>query len=100
MKRFLFLLGVVAAAVLAKQFCYKKTDGFAHYKILSSLPFNEEWEVPPLSENEAKEVSAILDQPFYYLAKGAQSYVFASKDGQSVIKFFRIYHLTPPRWLN
>jgi hypothetical protein len=96
LRGFLFLAGTILAGVLAKQFCYKQTDGFAHYKILSSLSFNPDWEVNNAAEAE---ISAILDQPFRYLAKGAQSYVFASEDGQYVIKFFRIYHLQPPLWL-
>jgi hypothetical protein len=100
-KHFRSILGILAVAlfvVLAKKFCYQKTDGFALYKICSSLPFNREWE--PSSPQAPKELSRIFDQPFYYLAKGAQSYVFASQDGQTVIKFFRIYHLRPPAWLS
>jgi hypothetical protein len=51
------------------------------------------------SPSQQQELSTLFDQPFHYLAKGAQSYVFASADGQTVIKFFRLYHLTPPVWL-
>lgn len=95
-KRVAILLVVVLCGVGAKQFCYKKTDGFALYKILSSLPYHEEWE--PRSSSPV-ELSQILGQPYYYLAKGAQSYVFVSEDGQTVIKFFRLYHLSPPAWM-
>lgn len=98
LKNYAFVLGVVLAGILAKQFCYKKTDGFAHYKILSELTFNPEWE-PRNSNDVPLDLQKILDQPFYYLAKGAQSYVFASKDGETVIKFFRIYHMSPPLWM-
>ncbi|MBS0604351.1 MAG: hypothetical protein JSS60_04845 [Verrucomicrobia bacterium] len=93
------LLAVVLFAVLAKQFCYKKTDGFALYKILSDLSFNQEWECPPLSQADSEQLEKILSQPFHYLAKGAQSYVFASEDGETVIKFFRVYHMRPPLWM-
>ncbi len=96
LKSLFSVLVIVVSGVLVKQFCYKKTDGFALYKILSPLSFNPEWEPSSPAVNE---LSEILDQPFYYLAKGAQSYVFASKDGQTVIKFFRVYHLLPPVWL-
>jgi hypothetical protein len=99
LKSLLYCGAVILCAVLLKQFCYKKTDGFALYKILSSLPFCQEWECAPPSPATAEEIAHILDQPFYYLAKGAQSYVFASEDGKSVIKFFRLYHLRPPVWL-
>ncbi len=88
------LIGV--GGILAKQFCYKKTDGFALYKVLSSLAYNPAWDVGP---QDPPALSKIFDQPFHYLAKGAQSYVFVSEDGETVIKFFRIYHLQPPLWL-
>jgi hypothetical protein len=41
------------------------------------------------TEMPTQEILAILSQPFSYLDKGAQSYVFASKDGHYVIKLFR-----------
>jgi hypothetical protein len=96
----IYLLAIAIGAVLIKQFCHKRTDGFALYKILSSLPFDPEWDSCFSDLEESGALSKILDQPFYYLAKGAQSYVFVSEDGQTVIKFFRIYHLRPPMWLN
>lgn len=99
-KNILVLCGFVLSAVLIKQFCYRKTDGFAMNKIRSTLPHRAEWETKPLSSLEQEELSHVLDQPYYYLAKGAQSYVFTSADGKSVIKFFRIYHLTPPLWVS
>ena len=41
----------------------------------------------------------ILKQPFTYLGKGAQSYVFVSQDGNYVLKFFKFKHLRPSWWL-
>lgn len=93
------ILGFLIVCILLKKFCYRQTDGFALHKICSSLTYCSDWEVPSLTPQDSGEIAAILDQPFYYLAKGAQSYVFVSKDGQTVIKFFRIYHLQPPLWL-
>lgn len=93
--RFLKLGAVILCAILLKRFCYQKTDGFALYKIQSQLSFHPEWEVDCTQEN----LDTLLDQRYHYLAKGAQSYVFASEDGKTVIKFFRIYHLTPPLWV-
>jgi hypothetical protein len=94
------IIGFLLAFILLKQFCYRQTDGFALYKICSSLSYCSDWETTPsLSQDNEREIAPILDQPFYYLAKGAQSYVFASADGKTVIKFFRIYHLRPPIWL-
>jgi hypothetical protein len=85
--------------VLLQRFCHRQTDGFSLYKISSNLTFHREWEVPALDPSEQKELSTILDQPYDYLAKGAQCYVFLSRDGNYVIKFFRIYHLQPPLWV-
>ena len=93
------ILGCLLACYLLKKFCYSKTDGFALYKICSSLTYCPEWEVPPPTLEDSQEIAAILEQPYYYFAKGAQSYVFVSEDGKTVIKFFRIYHLQPPFWL-
>ncbi len=96
----IFKIGFLLACILVKKFCYRQTDGFALYKICSSLSYCSDWETTPSSSQDNEgEIAAIFDQPFYYLAKGAQSYVFASADGQTVIKFFRIYHLRPPLWL-
>jgi len=91
-KSALRLFVVVASCIIAKQFCYAKTDGFAIRKIHATLRHHPEWETQG-------DLPALCSQPFRYLAKGAQSYVFASEDGQCVIKFFRVYHLRPPLWL-
>ncbi len=99
-KTCLKMIGFLIACVLIKKFCYRQTDGFALYKICSSFSYCSDWETTSSpSQEDEDQISAILDQPFYYLAKGAQSYVFASADGQTVIKFFRLYHLRPPLWL-
>ena len=91
---FKFILFIIAACALQWS-CHKATDGFAIEKISSSLPFHPEWEV----EAEQKEIEAIAKQKFYYLAKGAQCFVFASEDGKTVLKFFRHSHMRAPLWL-
>lgn len=40
-------------------------------------------------EQKWEEVRPVLDQPFYYLGRGAQVYAFVSEDNQYVMKFFR-----------
>lgn len=72
------------------KFCKKQTGSFTVARISSELPFHPEWVVE--NENEA-EVQKILAQPYRFLGKGAQSFVFASEDGKWVIKFFRHQHL-------
>ena len=94
------LLALVVGCILAKQFCYSKTSGFAVSKICSNLPYRQEWEVDPLTPEEKANALKALEQPFHFLAKGAQSYAFVSEDGQFVVKFFRIHHLRPPFWIS
>jgi hypothetical protein len=91
---------VALAAICISRFCHSRTDGFALYKIRSSLPYCAEWATDDPSPQEQALLDEVFNQPFYYLAKGAQSYVFRSQDNQYVIKFFRLYHLQPPSWLN
>lgn len=45
-------------------------------------------------------VKTILNQEFSYLGQGHQSYAFASKDDQYVIKFFKFNHLKPRNFDN
>ncbi len=59
------------------------TDNFQLQKIAvcsTSSPADTPLEPP---------IHAILSQKFHYLAKGSQSYVFASEDGRYVIKLFK-----------
>ncbi len=99
LKSILQLFAVIVCAVFIKKFCYKKTDGFALTKILSTFAFNPDWECPSSSQIDADHLEKILNQPFHYLARGAQSYVFVSEDDNTVIKFFRLNHLCTPPWL-
>ncbi|SRR5581483_5180542 len=94
----IFIVGAMCIGLLLKQFCYHKAAGFSLARIRSDLTFNPEWE-PRYNCNEFPELPKVLNQPFYYLDKGAQAYVFASADGETVIKFFRMYRKTIPSWM-
>ncbi len=72
------------------KFCKKQTGSFTIARITSDLNFHPEWVVDNTQEETAKKA---LAQPYRFLGKGAQSFVFASDDGQWVIKFFRHHHL-------
>ncbi len=85
-------------AILVQRFCHDKTDGFALRKIISDLPFAPAWEVAEPEESSLAEIKKILSQPYRYLGKGAQSYVFASLDGLYVLKFFRHDHMRREPW--
>ncbi|MGE5196235.1 MAG: hypothetical protein ACM3JI_02770 [Anaerolineae bacterium] len=85
MKPFIKLILCLLLLFGAKKFCHLQTEGFEVAKISHSLPAAEKiW-----SSLLPQELKTILDQKFYYLAKGAQSFVFASEDGRFVVKFFR-----------
>lgn len=84
MKRFLFLILFSVATLSIPALAKRLTDGFKPAKLRVDFPFHPEWEV---SFDPA--LAALLNQPFHYLDKGSQCYVFESKDKQIVIKFFR-----------
>jgi len=48
------------------------------------------------SEMDPSEASQILNQPYRFLAKGRQSFVFESQDGLWVVKFFNSKYLEMP----
>ncbi|NGX54131.1 MAG: hypothetical protein K1000chlam4_00856, partial [Chlamydiae bacterium] len=64
-------------------------DGFAPSKIQSDLTHDQRWEIPSLSDEERESLLHLLDQPFTYLGKGSQCFVFESNDGEVVLKIFR-----------
>jgi hypothetical protein len=53
---------------------------------MTDWAFVAEWETPAL---EDPELLAVLKAPFSYLSKGAQSYVFLSRNEKYVLKLFR-----------
>ncbi len=77
-----FLLAAITAYVVAL-FCTHITEGFEVARLM---------EVPYLkipSQGNVLIAKQILNQPFHYLAKGGQVFVFASKDEKYVLKFFK-----------
>ena len=70
---------------------HSKVLGFSVDRITSDFSYNPAWDVS-LNDSEKERLDGILSQPFHYLGAGSQSYAFASQDGKSVIKFFRMKH--------
>lgn len=90
---FLKLLAVATAFWGLSRFCERQTHGFRPYLILSNLPNDPRWEVPPaLSEQE---IDRLLDQPFTFLGSGGWCYAFLGQDQKTVLKFYRHIHLLP-----
>lgn len=80
-------------------FLYEKiTDDFFVSNMSFAFPYHKNLEVQVLNKEEKVTLDQILSQPFFYLGKGAQSYVLESQDKQFVIKFFKFKLLNPPFW--
>jgi len=97
-RRFLIALLAIVGLYIAGRGYYALTDGFLIENITASFPYHPEWETRPLNEAETKTVAAILSQPFHYLGKGCQAYVFESADEEYVIKFFKFQRYRPQMW--
>jgi hypothetical protein len=84
--KFIVLSVVLSIAIVKVHYFF--TDGFRYNKIYQYhyRYFNQEKACNVKSDPQIDE---ILTQPFYYLAKGRQTYVFQSKDKKYVIKFLR-----------
>ncbi len=80
-------------------FCERETDGFFPYQIPDSLPSHPEWDSKPLSVEDQAELFEIFSQPFTYLGKGHQCFVFQSKDERTILKFPFHSQLIPPLWM-
>jgi len=77
----------------------KKPTGFTLDKIRSPFEKSSRWNIEELPAFESLEIQKIFSQDFNYLGAGAQCYAFQSADGNYVLKFFKMKHLIPKRWL-
>ncbi len=93
MQKILFFLSSLACLIAifftADRHFFKINDGFCIHHIYSDFPEDAEWVLEKNSLLTRKELSHILSQPFFYLAKGHQSFVFESGDHEYVIKLYR-----------
>ncbi len=85
MKKFTLII----VAIIASYFGYNKAN---HNFSVANITL-QDWQpiahLPHNSEDEIKQAKKILDQPFSYLGKGRQSFVFESKDGKYILKFIK-----------
>lgn len=94
---------VVASLLLFPLFFYlyyRANDTFLPAHVVAEGASTNEWAIAPLEEGEKEELAAILRQPFTYLAKGCQSYVFASRDGKYVLKLVKYQRYRNRFWLD
>ena len=73
-------------------------DHFSFDKIRPKERFSLQYS-KPYSAQEMREMRAILAQSYTYLTEGHDTYLFVSKDGEYVIKFFNMKQMTPKYWL-
>lgn len=71
----------ILLALILSWIAYVRTEGFTSDKIFAPFPIEEKGVV-------SEEILNILSQPFRYLSKGRQCFVFVSDDGKYVLKFF------------
>lgn len=90
----LFLCLIVAIYGAGRLYFYV-TGGFRIAHISSDFIPDPQWDTRALSDLEWQEVRKAVDQPFSYLGKGCQSYVFLSEDGGYVVKFFKYQRFRP-----
>lgn len=85
MKRKFFYLLAGCSLVIGSYYLYRWGDRQFRYEniALDASFFPALPEMPPSSET-----LSILNQPFYYLDSGKQSFAFVSEDGRYVLKFF------------
>jgi hypothetical protein len=87
-------LGIALFSILYF-FCQSQTKGFRPYLILSNLPNDPRWELPPLPQEEKEKIDHLLDQPFTFLGSGGWCIAFLGEDKKTVLKFYRHCHLLP-----
>ncbi|MBI2811269.1 MAG: hypothetical protein HYX67_10635 [Candidatus Melainabacteria bacterium] len=96
---FAFFLFGVSLFLGIDRFAHHKSNHFSLDKVTSFHNYSSEWEVPPLSAEERKDLDQILNQRFSYYSKGSQAYVFISEDKNYILKFFKQQKLRPKSWL-
>jgi hypothetical protein len=90
MRHFFFCLSLAAIGIFALGFSLsKKSDCFSP-DFIGIAPEHIPKEVYPVPH----EVPTILNQPFYFLGSGNQSFAFESSDGLWVLKFVKFHCLT------
>jgi hypothetical protein len=83
---FRYIVSFCVAAVLSLTALYR---GYFSLQAISS-------EMSEVQQEVASEILKDLDQPYYFLGKGRQSFAFVSLDGKKVLKFFnQKYHQMP-----
>ncbi|MBY0529879.1 MAG: hypothetical protein K2P51_06770 [Rhabdochlamydiaceae bacterium] len=97
MKKIIAALILLTSVVWLDRVCHRKPK-FINTLIYATPPFSAKWQPPSLTPEEQQEIDTILSQPFSYLDKGSQAYVFESEDKRYVLKFLKQHIYTPNSW--
>lgn len=89
--RWKFIIGILAALFLF--FAYDFAD--RQFRLGNVRVDGNETHEFFLNTDEELLLNSVLDQPYYYLDRGRQSFVFVSADGKYVLKFFDIRRYRP-----
>lgn len=84
-KRTILTLLFSAAMLYLPSIIEQANGSFRLPKVAIDVPFNPAWE----GDAPSPELASLFSKPFHYLGRGMQAFVFASEDGQYVIKLFR-----------
>jgi hypothetical protein len=91
----------ICAFACIERFCHKMTGGFAVSKIIAdSKPVLYRQRDVPISDEKLLQFAHLLDQPYYFYAKGGQCFIFVGEDGKTIIKFFKNHHIRFWNWLS
>lgn len=98
--KWILCFAVIAASLYGVvRLYYRVTDGFTIGNITSDFAYDPRWQVSPLPAEQREELDSALAQPFRYMGKGCQSYVFLSQDGNYILKLFKYQRYRPQPWL-
>jgi hypothetical protein len=93
--KFLFVALIGLGLFGLMRLYFRLTDDFRLANIKYEMPYRSNWEVPAMTPEQQQHFDRILQQKFYYVGKGAQSYAFKSADDTYILKFFKFKHLKP-----
>lgn len=100
MNRIWLVLIIALSLFVLGRVYYRATDDFRIGNMTHEVANRPEWEAPLNDPQEFAHVKQVLDQPYHYLGKGAQSYAFLSADEKYVLKFFKFKHLRQAGWVS
>lgn len=94
-----FLLAVLLFCITCYGY-YLANDTFLLSHVTSELPWEPvQASAIQLSAAQERDIITIMEQPFYYLTKGCQCYVFLSKDGKHILKLPKFQRYRNRRWI-